>query len=185
MLVLRTCKKDMTSHNGFQWPVFGYVECKDWEPTDECGHGLHGLPWGEGNGSLLNWDKDACWLVVEVDETKDYRAGKGQLKQKCKFRCGNVVYCGDRLGATSYILTHGGEKYTVVGGTKIVGDNQDVIVGYRGNATAGYDGILQIKWYDGNRYRIAIGYVGENGIKPNVKYCCEKGEFVEIEVETV
>jgi len=32
---------------------------------------------------------------------------------------------------------------------------------------------VQVKWYDGKRYRIATGYVGENGIEPNVAYRCD------------
>lgn len=34
----------------------------------------------------------------------------------------------------------------------------------------GYDGTIQIKWSDGLRYRIETGYIGEKGLKPNVKY---------------
>ena len=36
-------------------------------PVERCGNGLHGLLWGEGDGTLLNWAPDARWLVVEVD----------------------------------------------------------------------------------------------------------------------
>ena len=72
-LVLRTCKADLSSNaeeaNGFKWPKAGPVKCDDWQPTKECGHGLHGLLWGEGAGNLLNWDTDAAWLVVEIDPT--------------------------------------------------------------------------------------------------------------------
>lgn len=39
VLVLRSCKEDMTSYNGFQWPEKGYVEAPDWEATGECGNG--------------------------------------------------------------------------------------------------------------------------------------------------
>lgn len=54
-LVLRTCDKDGRSYNGFQWPSEGPVSCPDWDPTPRCGGGLHGLLWGEGDGSLLSW----------------------------------------------------------------------------------------------------------------------------------
>jgi hypothetical protein len=67
-LILKTTNPDLTSRNGFQWPDSGYVECPDWDPAPQCGNGLHGLLWGEGDGGLLNWDSDAKWLVVEVDE---------------------------------------------------------------------------------------------------------------------
>jgi hypothetical protein len=55
------------SRNNFQWPLKGKVKCPDFEPTAECGHGLHGLLWGQGDSCLLNWDADAKWCVVEVD----------------------------------------------------------------------------------------------------------------------
>ena len=48
--ILRTCAADMTSHDGFEWPREGFVSAPDWKATDACGNGLHGLPWGEGNG---------------------------------------------------------------------------------------------------------------------------------------
>ena len=45
-------------------------------------------------------------------------------------------------------------------------------------------GIIQIKYYDGKRYRIKIGYIGENGLKPNVKYKLNNNhEFEESEIE--
>jgi hypothetical protein len=61
--MLRTCRPDMTSHNGFQWPTSGPVECPDWNPRAACGNGLHGLLHGEGDASLLDWSEDAQWLA--------------------------------------------------------------------------------------------------------------------------
>jgi hypothetical protein len=34
----------------------------------------------------------------------------------------------------------------------------------------GDGGTLMIKWWDGNRYRVAIAYVGEDGIEANTAY---------------
>jgi hypothetical protein len=51
-----------------------------------------------------------------------------------------------------------------------------------GTATAGDDGVLNIRWWDGKRYRLAIFYVGENGIEPNVPYGADdKGQPVKRE----
>lgn len=36
-----------------------------------------------------------------------------------------------------------------------------------------------IKWHDGNRYRLAVGYVGEDGIKPDTPYRVQDGKLVE------
>ena len=132
ILVLRTCDKNMKSYNNFVYPAEGWVEAPDWDGgKDCCGGGLHGFKWGVGNGSLANWDARAKWLVIAVDSdvlvdvTED---GGG----KCKFKGGDVVYCGDRKGATDYLATNGAADKPIVGGT--------ATAGYRGTATAGYGG---------------------------------------------
>src|SRR3972149_1448441 len=94
--LLRTCSSDMTSYGGFAWPRSGPVGCPDWDPTPECGHGLHGLLDGEGDGSLLHWAPDAVWLVVEVTEYVD-------LAGKAKAPRGTVVHCGDQLSSTAWL----------------------------------------------------------------------------------
>ncbi len=71
----------------------------------QCEGGLHGLPWGEGDGELLNWDADAVWQVVAVDVA----AGVVDLSGKIKFCAGQVVHTGDRLSATQYIISHGAD----------------------------------------------------------------------------
>ena len=172
VLVLRTCAPDMTAHGGFKWPTSGKVSAPDWQDDGECGHGLHGLLLGEGDGALLNWDEHAKWLVVEVNKA-DIR----ELNWKVKFPEGKVVFCGDRLGATSY-LAERSSGHAVVGGTATAGDAGTATAGYEGTATAGYRGILNIRWWDGKRYRIATFYVGEDGIEPNIPYCCEDGKAV-------
>ena len=283
-LVLRTSKTNLTSYNGFQWPEKGPVEAPDWQPTYECGNGLHGLLEGVGSTQYLNLDPTAKWQVVEVEEA-DLLTGQGDLTDKCKFRKGNVVYTGNRTDAIDYLANHGcptekmvfavlsdthdnsivigmGDYSTLTGGngSKLTGGNGSELIG--GNCskltggdystltggcgseltggnystltggndsklTGGYDStltggngskltggngskltggddsiltggnystltgrnystltggdgsILNITWWDGNRYRQTIGYVGENGIKANVAYRCNhKGELV-------
>ncbi len=164
LLVLRTCSPDMTSYGGFEWPEEGPVGAPDWEPTDVCGHGLHGLPWGVGSAATyLSAAQDARWLVVSVEMSPDnYRAGQGELVDKCKFRAGIVVHCGDRESAIAYLDEHGAGGKPVVFASRTAGD--------RGTATAGYRGTIQIRWWDHDRYRIMTGYVGEDGILPGVPY---------------
>ena len=65
-LMLRTCAADGSSYGGFKWPKSGPVTCPDWKPEAACGHGLHGLLWGAGDGSLLDWPESAAWLVVRI-----------------------------------------------------------------------------------------------------------------------
>ncbi len=48
--------------------------------------------------------------------------------------------------------------------------------------SAGPGGAIAIEWHDGTRRRIAVAYVGENGIKPNTVYRVnDSGAFVEVE----
>ncbi len=127
--VLRTCKADMTSHNGFKWPKKGDVKAPDWDKKPECGNGLHGQLWGNGDPSLLNWSEDAAWLVCKV-ATKDIVDLSGKVKfPKCK-----VVFCGDRKGATDYIIKCGADPAKVVGAF--------LTGGYRATLTGGYGATL-------------------------------------------
>ena len=210
VLVLRTCDAQMRAYGGFVWPTSGPVEAPDWNPRAECGNGLHGLLWGEGDGSHLLFDPSARWLVVEVDASEIV-----DLKGKVKFRRGVVVHCGTRETATAYLAerrpgaivgeteTAGDYGTATAGdyGTATAGDYGTATAGYYGTATAGHrgtataghrgtatageggtatageGGTVQIKWWDG-RWRIAIGYVGEDGIEPNVAYCVVDGKLV-------
>ena len=54
-------------------------------------------------------------------------------------------------------------------GIAIAGDRGTATAGDRGTALAGIGGIIQIHYFN-DRDRIAIGYIGEKGLKPNVKY---------------
>ena len=135
VLVLRTCDANLRSYGGFQWPNHSFVAAPDWNPESICGGGLHGLLWGAGNGSLLNWEERATWLVVKVI-AKDIV----NLGEKVKFPRGEVVFCGDRTGATEYIVANGGNQETVVGHTRTACADASVTVGYGGDATAGDHG---------------------------------------------
>ena len=234
-LVLRTCNADMTSYNGFTWPKSGPVECPDWNPSPDCGNGLHGALWGEGNGGLFNWSPDAVWQVVQIEEWID-------LDGKVKFPRGIVVHTGNQETATKYIIENGASG-AVIGasttagyegtataghygtatagnlGTATTGDYGTATTGHEGTATTGHEGtatagnrgtataghygtataghygtatagnlgtatagtggIIQIKYFDSIRYRIKVGYVGEDGIEPNVPYQIDRdGNFI-------
>jgi hypothetical protein len=64
-------------------------------------------------------------------------------------------------------------------GTATAGDWGTATAGDWGTATAGDRGTVQVKWWDGERYRIATGYVGEGGIEANTPYRVEGGKLVE------
>ena len=174
--VLRTCNSDLTSYNGFKWPEAGIVEAPDWQDNRECGNGLHGLLWGIGDGALLNWAEDAKWLVVKVPFNTII-----DLQGKIKFPQGEVIFAGDKAGAVSTIIELGADPALCVSGTATAGVRGTATAGDYGTATAGDDGTIIIKWHDGNRFRFSIGYIGEDGLKKNVQYKCDKqGKFVEV-----
>jgi len=70
---------------------------------------------------------------------------------------------GDRGTATA---GYRGTATAGYGGTATAGDG--------GTATAGYGGILNIRWWDGSRYRIATFYVGEDKVMPGTKYSVDE-----------
>ena len=183
VLVLRTCAADLTSHGGYRWPESGPVEAPDWDPWPVCGHGLHGLLRGAGDGGLLDWSAEATWLVVEVDADDIV-----DLDGKCKFRRGVVVHCGDRLSATKYLVERGADPARVVGyiatagdgGIATAGNYGIATAGIWGTATAGNRGIVVVHYWDERtrRMRLAVGYVGEDGIEPDQPYRVEGGKLV-------
>ncbi len=70
---------------------------------------------------------------------------------------------------------HGGTATAGYGGTATAGNGGTATAGNGGTATAGDEGTVCVRWYDttANRYRLAVGYVGEGGIEANVPYRVE------------
>ena len=175
VLVMRTCDASMRSHGGFVWPKSGPVECPDWNSEPVCGGGLHGLLWGEGDGSLVNHDRSANWLVVEViaSEVVD-------LDRKVKFPRGTIVFCGSAFEATKYIAERAPNSVkAIVGGTSTSGDRGTSTSGDGGTSTSGDGGEIRIRWWDDKsiRYRTAVGHIGEDGLLAGIAYCCREGKF--------
>ena len=206
-LVLRCCRADMTSYGGFVWKKKGVVKAPDWKKNRDCGNGLHG--WLSGQGHYDAWSassddlwsassddlwrasSDDLWMVVAV-KTKDII----DLNGKVKFPAARVLYVGKREIATGLIVAHcpaskviygtvtAGDYGTATagyGGTVTAGDYGIATAGEGGTVTAGEGGILQIKAWDALRYRIIIGYVGENGLVAGTQYKLdEHAQFVEV-----
>jgi len=129
VLVLRTCNNDLTSYGGFQWKESGIVEAPDFIKNNECGNGLHGFLWGEGDGDLANWMLDAKWLVVKVNKEDIVYF---ECNDKVKFPKCKVVFCGNRKDATDYIIQNGAKGKNVIGAC--------VSSGHRGIASSAYFG---------------------------------------------
>jgi hypothetical protein len=203
-LVLRCCAPDMSSKNGFVWPGIGKVaEAPDWENAAECGNGLHGWLYGQGDHSCSDYwlANGAKWLVVEVEESTIVMLGG-----KCKFPRGSVRFVGAKHEAAAFIVTHEphSKSVAVIGHVAAVGDGEVVAVGAlgtatagdrgtatagdsgtatagdrgtatagdRGTATAGDRGTICIRYWDAKaeRYRTKVGYIGEDGLKPDTAY---------------
>ena len=178
--VLRTCAADMTSYGGFVWPREGVVEAPDWQPTADCGRGLHGFLWGEGDGSLADWSRDAVWIVSRINEWID-------LDGKVKFPRAEVVFSGSREDATAKIRELGANGAvigsTLTGGDRstLTGGDYSILRGGHGSILTGGDGsILCLSWRDGNRHRIVVAYVGEDGVKADTAYRLRDGKLVEV-----
>ena len=81
ILVVRTVDPNGRSYGDFQWPLEAGAVCEapDWDPAPKCGQGLHGLAWGDGDWSLLDWSIEAKALIVEVEAQSVVEIG-GKIK---------------------------------------------------------------------------------------------------------
>ena len=200
-LVLRVCRPGMTTYGGFVWPseVGATVEAPDWKNDSACGHGLHGWLYGQGDhGCVYHWEEEgAKWLVLEVESSSIVVLGG-----KCEFPRATVRFVGGRHDAATYLIAHEPRAVgaAVIGARIDVGDGGSAMAGalstltggayatltggYGAMLTGGYGAELRICYWDTNasRWRTAIAYVGENGIKAGVAYRLNgTHEFVEVD----
>jgi hypothetical protein len=150
VLCLRTCNSDRRSINDFTWPEYGPLEAPDWSPEPVCGYGLHGWLWGEGDGSLGDWNPDAVWIVFAAasEEIVD-------LEGKVKVPRAFVLFVGTRFDATNWLASRSPGK-AIIGATITAGEGGTATVGYKGKATAGDHG----KATAGYRGTATAGYKG-------------------------
>lgn len=171
-----------------------YVECPDWKPTKKCGNGLHGYAEGRDTGRFLIMNGFAQIVEVEKDEIV-YIKDKCKFPRCNLLFCGSYKKATDFLVKQRYshpiigaTIAVGNDKTVKVGnfgtakagkhgnaiagdfGTASVKDYGTAKVGEYGTARAGVNGRIIIKYYDGNRFRLKVGYIGKNGLLPNVKY---------------
>lgn len=101
LVALRTCDANMQSRGGFQWPGVGEtVTAPDWTDNQECGGGLHGLLWGQGDWSLLARDETARWVVFKP------LGEMSHLGAKIKCESAEVLFAGARLDAWQFLRQH-------------------------------------------------------------------------------
>lgn len=140
-LVLRVCRPDMTSRGGFVWPaeIGAEVSAPDWNENKECGNGLHGWLYGQGDISCVSYweDEDAKWMVLEVPSAEIV-----VLEGKCKFPSARVRFVGTKSEAAEFIIANEPKALSlaVIGACMKVGDDAAASVGALGMAEAGYRG---------------------------------------------
>jgi hypothetical protein len=211
VLVLRTCAADGSSSHGFKWPESGPVEATDWKPTEECGNGLHGWLWGHGDWSLKAKAEKIKWLVLEVDKSSLIDlCGKVKFPKAnvvASFLAWNdaMVFIRARhvTGATTIATGNYGHASATgdyghasatgnyghasatgnYGHASATGCSGWAIGGYYSRVKADNNGVLTALWWSDKdqRPRVAVAYVGENGIKADAWYGVDaKGEFLEV-----
>ena len=97
--------------------------------------------------------------------------------QKCLVGDYGHATAGDYGHATAGDYGHATAGYE---GHATAGKWGHATAGYKGHATAGIGGTIQIEHYKDNRYRQLVGYIGEEGLEPNVAYKVEDGKFVKV-----
>jgi hypothetical protein len=137
-LVLRTSDSDGRSYHDwrFQWPEAGHVHAPDWTPHEGCGHGLHGLLWGQGDAGYLNFSADSKWQVVEITEYVNTTPHKEGHPDKVKYPEGNVLFTGSRGEATAMVLAAAPNGTTVAALTLTGGDDSTLTGGDDGTTVA-------------------------------------------------
>ena len=204
VLILRTCDPERKSRNGsFQYPASGLVEAPDWKPNALCGNGLHGWLWGAGDWSLKRKD-DSLWLVLEVvaadvidlqgkvkfprgevlgvfgrwNEAMEFirlRRPPVEAESTATGDSGHAAATGNyghaaATGYSGHAAATGDSGHAAATGKKAV-----AFVGVDGCAKAGEDGVVCVIWIDKkSRPRLAVGYVGEGGIKADTWYRATK-----------
>jgi len=98
---------------------------------------------------------------------------------------GSKLTAGDGSALTAgclSTLTAGGRSTLTAGNdsTLTAGNDSTLTAGCLSTLTAGDGSTLICRYWDGNKYRFATAYVGENDIKPNQAYKVNKGEFYEV-----
>ena len=121
-LILRNCRPDGTSQNGFKWNTeIGAVNtCPDWIDNNECGNGLHGWLDGIGDATVSKYNSSPLWLVAEVEKFNDCGG-------KVKFQSCTVVFTGTMLECSNYLLSQG-VKGPIIGLTGDYSEGGDLSV---------------------------------------------------------
>ena len=129
---------------------------------------------GERSFAITMYGRDAAtgdYGIARTDEFGRATAGRRGIA---------IVENGTAtVGDGGLAISEGSQGVSVAGSHGIALISEDC-AGNLGSAMASEGGILVAKWSDGERTRLIVGHVGENGIKPDTPYTVdEQGLFVE------
>ena len=150
-LVLRACRADLTSRDGFSWKN-KHVKAPDWSSAPKCGGGLHGWLNGQGDPDAWGHQDDDKWLILAVKTSTIVNLGG-----KVKFPSARKLYVGSKVETASLLASilpgvpvmfanlTGGDRSTLTGGnySTLTGGNYSTLTG--GNystLTGGYGSTL-------------------------------------------
>ncbi|EFV0285496.1 hypothetical protein MNN85_000933 [Salmonella enterica] len=118
---------------------------------------------------------DARWLVDKMYRTHLDKAEFIQAETAATDKMvGELTSSGDdaRIGSSGY-----NARITASGKNSVV-----ACAGSIERIVLGENGCTSVPWHDGKRIRIAVAYVGENGIEANTPYYVnDEGQFVKVE----
>ena len=150
-LVLRACRADLTSQNGFSWKN-KHVKAPDWSSAPKCGGGLHGWLNGQGDPGVWEHQDDDKWLILAVKKSTVVDLGG-----KVKFPNARKLYVGSKVETVSLLASifpgvpimfanlTGGDRSTLTGGnySTLTGGNYSTLTGgHRSALTGGHRSIL-------------------------------------------
>ena len=172
------------SASKFVWPEKGVATAPDFDPSANCGGGLHYLPWGTGDvGCIKHDDPNVVGMALRVLATEHVDLGdKGKAPRVEVVMVGSIVDAANAVKAAGAPMpVHFGTATAGTRGTATAGDAGTATAGYAGTATAGDWGAICIEWYDSKKQRWRKSVAGVDGKKilPNVAYCLDAdGKFV-------
>ncbi|EAZ8102193.1 hypothetical protein H0B68_002867 [Salmonella enterica] len=127
---------------------------------------------------------DARWLVDKMYRTHLDKAEFIQAETAATDKMvGELTSSGDdaRIGSSGDDARIGSSGYNA----RITASGKNSVVACAGSIeriVLGENGCTSVPWHDGKRIRIAVAYVGENGIEANTPYYVnDEGQFVKVE----
>jgi len=134
-----------------------------------------------GNASKLAASGNASQLAASGNASKLAASGNAS-KLAASGNASKLAASGDdsklaASGNASKLAASGDDSKLAASGNASIAS----AAAYNCRAKAGSNGAISLAWYDGERPRISVAYIGENGIKPDTWYELNRsGEFVEV-----